>query len=88
MVKDQDQVGIHDALNDTMIKVVRFAIRFSSADLICTSLYIHRRGGVVHDQDAGVDQERARDGDMLRLPAGKRDAAFADQGIVAVLIRE
>ena len=40
---------------------------------------IERRGRLVQDQDRGVLQQGARDGDALALPAGQRDAAFADR---------
>jgi hypothetical protein len=47
-------------------------------------LGIDRRGGLVEDQDARVDQQRAGDGDALALAARQALAAFADQRIVAV----
>ena len=47
-------------------------------------LGVDRRGGLVEDQDARVDQQRARDRDALALAAGQRLAALADQRVVAV----
>ena len=44
---------------------------------------VDRGGGVVEDQDARVDQQRAGDRDALPLAAGQRDAALADDGLVA-----
>src|SRR5919197_1218137 len=43
---------------------------------------IHRRSGVVEDEDARVDGESARDRQPLPLAAGQRDAALADHGVV------
>ena len=40
--------------------------------------------GVVEDEDARVDGERARDRDPLALAAGERDPALADDGLVPV----
>src|SRR5581483_2856853 len=45
---------------------------------------VDRRGRVVEDQDARVDDERARDRDALPLPARERDPALADHRVVAV----
>ena len=45
---------------------------------------VDRRRGVVEDEDARVDDERARDRDPLALPAGERDPALADHRVVAV----
>ena len=42
------------------------------------------RGGVVEDQDARVGEQRARDRDPLALAAGERQAALADERVVAV----
>jgi hypothetical protein len=47
-------------------------------------LRIQRRGGFVEDQDRGVLQQRARDGDALFLAAGEFQAALAHFGGVAV----
>lgn len=41
-------------------------------------------GGFVEDEDAGVGEDGAGDGDALFLAAGEFDAAFADDGFVAV----
>ena len=46
---------------------------------------VDRAGRVVEDQDARVGQQRAGDREPLALPAGERDAALADHGIVAIL---
>ncbi len=44
---------------------------------------IHGRERIVQDQDLRVDRQRARDGGTLLLPAGERDAALADHGVVS-----
>src|SRR5579871_3272864 len=46
---------------------------------------IERGSGLVEDEQARVHQDRAGDGDTLALPAGKPDAAFADDGIELLL---
>src|SRR5438445_1082345 len=48
-------------------------------------LRVHAGGGVVEDEDARVHQEGARDRQALALSAAQRNAAFADDGVVAVL---
>jgi hypothetical protein len=45
---------------------------------------VDRRGRVVEDEDAGIYQERACNREPLALPAGERDAALADDGVVAL----
>ena len=40
-------------------------------------------GRIVQDQDARVGEEGARQGQPLALPAGERDPAFANDGLVA-----
>jgi hypothetical protein len=45
---------------------------------------IHRRQRIVQNQDAGIDQHRARDGGSLFLAAGQRDPALADHRVVAL----
>jgi hypothetical protein len=45
---------------------------------------VDRRGRLVEDQDARVDEQRAGDRDALPFAAGERLAAFADQRVVAV----
>src|SRR5919201_3392490 len=39
---------------------------------------------LVEDQDAGIGDERARDGDALTLPAGQAATALADDGVIAL----
>ena len=46
---------------------------------------IHRRDGVVQNEDGRILQQGARNGDALLLPAGNGDATFAEDGLVAVL---
>ena len=41
-------------------------------------------GRIVQDQDARIGQEGARQRQALALPAGERDAALADDGVVAL----
>ncbi len=43
---------------------------------------IQRRGGLVEDQDRGVLQQHAGNGDALALPARELDAPLADMGVV------
>ena len=45
---------------------------------------VDRRGRVVEDQDPRVGDQRPGDRDALALPAGERQAALADDGLVAV----
>ncbi len=45
---------------------------------------IDRGGGVVEDEDAGVHEQDAGDGDALLLSAGEGDAALTDAGVVAL----
>ena len=45
---------------------------------------VDARGGVIQQQDARVFQQSAGDGDALLLPAGERDAALPDFGIVTL----
>ena len=45
---------------------------------------IQVRGGFVQDQDGGVLQQRAGDGDTLPLAAAQARAAVADHGFVAL----
>ena len=47
-------------------------------------LGVHRRGGVVQDQDTGILEQRAGDGDALLLPSREGDALFPDQRVVAI----
>ena len=45
---------------------------------------VQARGGLVQDQDRQVADQGARDGDALLLSARQRDAALADDGVVAI----
>ena len=47
-------------------------------------LHVDARGGVVEDEDARVHDQRPRDGDALALAAAEREAAFADDRVVAL----
>ena len=47
-------------------------------------LHVDAGGGVVQDEDARVHHEGARDGDALPLAAAEREAAFADDRVVAL----
>src|SRR5690606_9888630 len=49
------------------------------------ALGVEAGGGLVEDEDAGVGDDRTRDGDALPLSAGELDAALADDGVVAVV---
>ena len=44
---------------------------------------VDRRGGVVEDDDAGGGQHAPGDCEALALPAGERDPALSDEGLVA-----
>ena len=46
---------------------------------------VHRRDGVIKDQDGRVLQQGAGDGDALLLAARDGDAALAEDGLIAVL---
>src|SRR5450759_3886007 len=48
------------------------------------SLRIHRGGGLVQDQDGGVLEHGAGDGQALLLPAGELGTPFTDHGVKAV----
>jgi hypothetical protein len=41
-------------------------------------------GAVVEDEEPGIGEERAGDGDALQLAAGEADAALADDRVVAL----
>ena len=45
---------------------------------------VHRRQRIVQNQDRGIDDDGARDGRALLLAARQRDAALADQRVVAL----
>src|SRR5665213_1318359 len=47
-------------------------------------LGIEGAGGLVEDEDAGVGENGARDGNALPLSSGELDAALADNGVVLV----
>jgi hypothetical protein len=47
-------------------------------------LHVDRAGAVIQDQDGGLEQQGAGDGDALFLPAGEVDPALAELGIVAL----
>ena len=47
-------------------------------------LHIHRAGAVVQDQDLGLRDQGAGDGDALLLPARQVDSALFDVGVVAL----
>ena len=66
-------------------KLVRPCIIASNAVLnFGFGLHIHRTGAVVQDQDLGLGEQRAGDGDALLLSARQIDAALLDVGIVSV----
>lgn len=45
---------------------------------------VESRGGFVEDEDGGVAQEGAGEGETLALSAGERGAALADDGLITV----
>ena len=46
---------------------------------------VDRGGGIIQDQNVRIGQEGACQGDALALSAGERDAAFADDGCIALV---
>src|ERR1039458_1229171 len=46
-------------------------------------LGIDGAGGIIEDQDAGVVEDRAGQGDTLTLPSRESEASLADDGVVA-----
>ena len=84
IVHDQDQVCVlngGDALrNDQLCRAGNLAAESSTDARV--RLGIHRRGGVVQDQDLRFFQKRSGDAQPLLLPAGDIRAALLDIGIV------
>ena len=68
-----------------MISVVRPAISRSQrvVDLLL-DLHVDGRRRVVEHEDRRVHEQRAGDRDPLALPAREREAALADDGVVAL----
>ncbi len=68
-----------------MISVVRFVHRLAQAEPDPRlGGRVDGGGCVVEDEHARVDRERTRDRDPLALAARERDAALADDGVVAL----
>ena len=84
-IHDQDQVSIHDALDtvgdDKGCAAAHHGLQGFADDTF--GLRIHRGGRVIQDEDAGILEEGAGDGDALFLPAGKGDPFLTDEGVVA-----
>ena len=79
-LQDEDLVGVPDgaqALGDDEGGPPGHQGAQRLLDLLL-GLGVDARGGVVQDQDARVEEERAGDRDPLLLPAGERDAPLAD----------
>ena len=86
VVEDDDLVGERDrreAVGDDDRRPAAHRLAQAVADLRL-GRRVDRRGRVVEDQDARVDDERARDRDALALAARERDPALADHGVVAL----
>ena len=85
LVDDEDRSALRTVDRRwAIMKVVRPAIRRSSASRITASvLRVDRGGRLVEDQDRRVLEERARDADALPLAAGQLRAALAQLGVVA-----
>ena len=86
VVEHDDLVGERDrreAVGDDDRRPAAHRLAQAVADLRL-GRRVDRRGRVVEDQDARVDDERARDRDALALAAGERDPALADHRVVAV----
>ena len=85
-VQQHDQVCVAhcaDALCDDEAGASVHQLVERLLDLIfCFSVYC--AGAVVKNQNARVEQQRARDGDALLLSAAQADAAFTDECFVAV----
>src|SRR5260221_2929173 len=47
-------------------------------------LVVQRRGGFVQNQDGGVLQQRAGNGDALTLSSGEAQPFFTDDGVIAL----
>jgi hypothetical protein len=86
LLQHQNQVSVHHALNAMGDDEggAAFHQRAQRLANLCFRLEVDRRCGVVQDQDARILEQRAGNGDALLLPARKRDAALADQRVVAV----
>ena len=85
-VQDEDLVGLLDgpeAVGDDERGAPLDQLGQGLLDQVL-GLHVHRRGRVVQDEDARVEQQGARDGDALLLAAGEGHAALADPGVVAV----
>ena len=83
---DEDAIGIDDggeAMGDDDGGAVVHELLGGVLDELF-GLGIEGGGGLVEDEDAGILEEDAGDGDALALAAGKGDAALADVGFVAV----
>src|SRR3954447_23676956 len=85
-IEDDELVGARDPRkavgDDDRRPVLRGRLR-PERDLRLGRRVGRRRRGV-EDQDARLEEEGARDRDPLALPAGERDAALADHGVVAI----
>ena len=83
---DQDLVGIADggkAVGDDEGGATLDEILEGKLDEML-GFGIDRSGGVVEDEDAGVHEQDAGNGDALFLSAGEGDAALTDAGVVAL----
>src|SRR5205085_12445730 len=86
ILEDDDLVGERDrgeAVSDDERGPARHHAAKRQLDLLF-GRGVDRGRRVIEDQDPGVRDDRARDRDALALPSGKRQAALADQRVVAL----
>ncbi len=72
MLHDEDSIGIDDgaeAVGDDETRAVfqQFLERLLNDEL---AIRINRGGGLVEDENGGISQDRAGEGDQLALPNG------------------
>ena len=85
-VEHDDLIGVahgRDAVRDDDRRPLPHHAAQPRQDLLLR-VGVHRRQRVVQDQDARIDHQRARERRALLLAARQRDAALADQRVVAL----
>ena len=91
-VDDVALVDHHDASSQTKRRAAmrdedRGAIGHQVTQRVVDRLFgrrIHRRGGIVEDQDPRIGEDGSGQGDPLTLAARQREPTFADDGVVTV----
>ena len=86
VVQHQDAIGADHAGQAVRQDQRRAALHQPVERLLDHGLVLGVDGGqrLVENQDRGIPQQRAGDGDALALSAGERGAAFADARLVAL----